>query len=251
MNPSTVGAVIGASVLAFILAFVAVKFLDRLRRKDAETEAKNILDRAEMQAKNLRKEAELEMKERAIQRRAEMDDEINKARDQLRDRERLLDKRQETVEHQTDDLRKQERIVENTQRRLAERLEETNKRNEELSKLTDMQRQTLHELSGLNRDEATDRLMSMLDQELTQETGALILKHKKKYEETAQADARVIMLTTLQRYSSAHTAESTTSTVDIPSDEMKGRIIGREGRNIRAFEKRPALTLSLTTRQAW
>ncbi len=78
-------------------------------------------------------------------------------------------------------LRKQERIVEGTQRRLTERLEDTNRRNEELTKLLDMQRQTLHDLSGLNRDEAEQRLLSMLETELSQETGSIILKHEKLF----------------------------------------------------------------------
>jgi ribonuclease Y len=77
----------------------------------------------------------------------------------------------------------------------------------------------------------------MLEKELQHETGALILKHQKKIEETCREQSRELLITTLQRYAAAHTAESTTSSVDIPNDEMKGRIIGREGRNIRSFEK--------------
>jgi ribonuclease Y len=77
----------------------------------------------------------------------------------------------------------------------------------------------------------------MLDQELVQETGSILLRHEKKMREICDDKSREILLTTLQRFAAAHTAESTTSTVDIPNDEMKGRIIGREGRNIRAFEK--------------
>jgi ribonuclease Y len=219
------------------LAFVVIRLLDRFARRDAETEARQIIDRAQVDAANRTKSAELEIKEEAIRHRAEMDRELNKMRDELRERERSLDKRQSTVEQQAEDLRKQERIVEGTQRRLTERLEDTNKRQEELAKLLDMQRQTLHELSGLSPPEATARLLGMLDKELQQETGALILRHQKRLEETVQERSRELMLTTLQRYAAAHTAESTTSTVDIPSDEMKGRIIGREGRNIRAFEK--------------
>jgi ribonuclease Y len=106
-----------------------------------------------------------------------------------------------------------------------------------LSKLLDLQRQTLHELTGLDQEEATKRLLEMLDRELTQETGGLILKHKKQLEETCKEQGREMLLTALQRYAAQHTAESTTSTVGIPNDEMKGRIIGREGRNIRTFEK--------------
>jgi ribonuclease Y len=92
-------------------------------------------------------------------------------------------------------------------------------------------------VSGLNREEAEGRLLSMLETELTQEAGGIILEHEKRLAERCDAIGREMLLTALQRYAAAHTAETTTSTVDIPNDEMKGRIIGREGRNIRAFEK--------------
>ena len=115
--------------------------------KDAESEARLILERAEREAVSRRREAELEIKEQTLQHKAKTEEELGRIRDELRERERLLDKRQETIEQQTDDLRKQERIVEGTQRRLSERLEDTNRRNEELAKLLDLQRQTLHDLS--------------------------------------------------------------------------------------------------------
>ena len=236
MDQMTIGVIISA-LIAAALTFTAVKLLDRLRRKDAETEARQIIERADREATNRRREAELEIKERALQQKAKTEEELGKVRDELRERERLLDKRQELIEQQTDDLRKQERIVEGTQRRLAERLDDANRRNDELGKLLDMQRQTLHDLSGLGRQEAEQRLLSMLDTELSQETGQIILRHEKRIAEQCDAIARNLLLTALQRYAAAHTAESTTSSIDIPNDEMKGRIIGREGRNIRAFEK--------------
>ena len=235
LDPAIAGTI--SALIAAVLTFTAVKFLDRLRRKDAETEARNILERAEHEASSRRREAELEIKERALLQKARSEEEHGKIRDELRERERLLDKRQETIEQQTDDLRKQERIVEGTQRRLSERLEDTNRRNQELAKLLDLQRQTLHDLSGLNRQEAEQRLLSMLETELAQETGQLILRHEKRLAEQCDSIAREMLLTALHRYAAAHTAESTTSTVDIPNDEMKGRIIGKEGRNIKAFEK--------------
>ena len=131
----------------------------------------------------------------------------------------------------------QERFVEGTQRKLTEKIQVTEKRNQELAKLLDLHRQTLHELSGLSCEEATSRLLAILEQQLQQEAGAVILRHEKQLAEACEERSREVMLTSLQRYAAAHTAETTTSTVDIPNDEMKGRIIGREGRNIRAFEK--------------
>ncbi|REK17707.1 MAG: ribonuclease Y [Planctomycetota bacterium] len=220
-----------------VLSVAVVKFLDKLKKKDVESETRTMRERAEHEIETRRKEAELEIKEAAIKQKADSEQEIAEVRKQLHDRERQLDKRDDAVEQQQDQLRKQERMVESTQRKLAEKIDEVTRRDEELKKLLDLQRQTLHELSGMGKEEAAARLLEMLDREMTQETGAIIAKHEKAIAEVVDVKSRELLLTSIQRYAAAHTAETTTSTVDIPNDDMKGRVIGREGRNIRAFEK--------------
>ncbi|MGD0898992.1 MAG: Rnase Y domain-containing protein, partial [Thermoguttaceae bacterium] len=226
-----------AVVLAAILTYLLVRLLDRLRRRDAESEAREIVRLADLEMENRRREAELKIKETELQQQAESEKEFRKVRAELHERERLLDKRQDALEEQAEQIRKQEKIVENTQRKLTERIQDVNQRKEDLSKLLDLQRQTLHQLSGLSREEATRRLLEILDTQLQQETGALVLRYEKQAAEACEVKAREMFLSSIQRYAASHTAESTTSTVGIPNDEMKGRIIGREGRNIRAFEK--------------
>ena len=237
MQTSHVITAIVAAAIAAALAIVLSKLLDRLRKKDAESQAKDIIDQTNREMANREKEFELELKEKAISQKAEADNENSKARQELHEKERQLDKQEDALTQQEDQLSKQQKMVENNQRRLAERIEDASRRNEELDKLVDLQRQTLHELSGLSHDEASRRLLEMLDRELQDETGALIAKHEKRIEEECEERSRELLITATQRYAAAHTAGNTTSTVDIPSDEMKGRIIGREGRNIRAFEK--------------
>ncbi len=229
--------VVVTAVIAIALTFILVKMLDHLRRRDAEAEAQDIVERAEQETSSYRREVELELKETVIQQKAEGEKELRKARQEMHERDRILDRRQDTVEKQAEQIQKQEKIVENTQRKLTEKIQHMNRRKDELEKLLALQRQTLYELSGLNRDEATTRLLEDLDQEMKEETGAVILRNEKRVAEVCEEKAQEVLLTALQRYAAAHTAETTTSTVDIPSDEMKGRIIGREGRNIRAFEK--------------
>ncbi|MGO8746987.1 MAG: ribonuclease Y [Thermoguttaceae bacterium] len=224
-------------VTAAVLTLAAVKLLGYFRRKDAQSEAQQIILRAGQEMENRRREVELELKELAIQQKADGEKELRQMRDTFHERERSLDKRQDTQDQQAEQLRKQEKIVEATQRKLSEKIQEANHRRDELTKLLDLQRQTLHELSGLNREEATKRLLEMLETQLQQETGAIIAKYEKRVTETCEEKSRDILLGCLHRYAAAHTAETTTSTVDIPNDEMKGRIIGREGRNIRSFEK--------------
>ncbi len=229
--------VLAAVALSSFLSFAVVKFLDRLRKIDAENTARQITEKAEHEAAGRMKEAELAIKENELAQKAEAEKMLAKSRDEIRERERALDKRQEVLSQQDDDLRKQQKMVESNQRRLAERMEDANRRHEELGKLLEMQRQTLHSISGLSPGEASKRLLDSLEQELQQEMGSIVLRHEKRLAEVVEQKSRVMLLTALQRYAASHTAESTTSTVDIPNDEMKGRIIGREGRNIRTFEK--------------
>jgi ribonuclease Y len=224
-------------VLAAFGGMAVVKLLDYLRKRDAEKEARQIIEKAEIQATTRRKEAEVEAKELALREKTRIEEQLNDVRQKLFERERHLDKQQDLLEGRAEQLQKQEKMVENNQRKLSEKLEDANRRQSELDNLLNVQRQALHQISGLSPEEAKRRLLERLDQELAHAQGALILRKEKEVAAIADGKAREIVLTSIQRFAAAHTAEATTSTVDIPSDEMKGRIIGREGRNIRSFEK--------------
>ncbi|RMF39792.1 MAG: ribonuclease Y, partial [Planctomycetota bacterium] len=229
--PALTGAV------GLLLGVVGVLLVFYLRGRDLKSQAASILDKAKTDAANVLREAELEAKERALQQKQQFDQEANKLRSEFRKKEAALDRREELLQQSADDLRKQEKMVEANQRRLTEKIQEATQRSEKLQRLLQEQAQKLQQISGMSREEARSELVRVLEQELEQEVGTLILKHEKRVQEVADQKARDIILTAMQRYAAAHTADSTTSTVDIPNDEMKGRIIGREGRNIRAFEK--------------
>ena len=181
MHPGIIVSI--TAVITAVLVFVVLRLLDRLRKKDAESEGRRILGQARQDAANRLKEADLEIKEKALQQKTETEKEIGKLREEIRERERSLDKREGTVLQQADDLLKQERIVETTQRRAAEKLDECNQRQKELTALQDMHRQTLHQISGLSAEEATQRLLSQLTEELSQETGAILIKHQRQLAE--------------------------------------------------------------------
>lgn len=222
---------------AALLGMGVIKLLDYLRKRDADKEAAMIIGRAEQDANTLRKEAAVEAKEMALKEKDRLERENNEIRNQLHDRERQLDKLEDGITQRNDQLQKQEKMVENNQRRLSEKLEDVTRRQKELDDLLDLERQTMHKLSSLSPEEAEARLLERLESELVKEQGAMIMKHEKLIAEKCDGKAKEMLITSLQRFAAAHTAESTTSTVDIPNDEMKGRIIGREGRNIRALEK--------------
>src|SRR5438445_7881123 len=162
---------------------------------------------------------------------------MNRVRDELREQERRLDRRESTLDEQQQDIVKKERMLELTQRKLAERSEAVEARDSELQQALKQQQEQLYKISGLSPQAAQDTLLSRLSQERKNETGAVILKHEQELKSNCDKMAREIIGMAVQRYAASHTSETTVSSVDIPSDEMKGRIIGREGRNIRAFEK--------------
>jgi len=226
-----------AIVVAAFLGMGVVKLLDYLRRRDADKEAEQILDRARIEATSLRKEVTIEAKEKALQEKDRLERENNEIRNSLHQRERELDKSEDGIVQRNDQLQKQEKMVENNQRRLSEKLDDATRRQKELDDLLDLERQTMHKLSSLSPEEAEAKLLERLEKELVREQGALIMRHEKQILEKCDSKAKEMIITSMQRFAASHTAESTTSTVDIPNDEMKGRIIGREGRNIRALEK--------------
>jgi ribonucrease Y len=233
----TEGWVAALTIAAALLGFGVVKLLDYLRKRDADKEAAQIIERAEIEAAARRKEGEIEAREMALKEKGLLEKENEAVRRELHDRERKLDKAEDANQSRADQLAKQEKMVESNQRRLAEKMEDATRRQKELDDLLDLERQTMHQLSGLSREEAETRLLGRLEKELIREQGALVMRYEREAVEKTQAKAKEMLITAVQRFAAAHTAESTTSTVDIPNDEMKGRIIGREGRNIRALEK--------------
>jgi ribonuclease Y len=227
-----ISAVIGLGVGAG-----GVLLVNMLRGRDIKSQAKSILDQANSDASNVLRASELEAKEAALKQKQQFDHEANKLREQFRKKESALDRREESLQQTADDFRKQEKMVQANQKRLADKIQEANDRADELKRLVQEQTQKLLAITGLNREEANDRLLKLVEKDLEQDIGNRILKYERRVHEICEQKSQEIILTAMQRYAAAHTADSTTSTVDIPNDEMKGRIIGREGRNIRAFEK--------------
>ncbi len=211
--------------------------ISRPSKKTAREQVAALLADADRQVETMRKQAELAAKEEMLHRRALIDREAEETRRSLRDQEKRLDKRADLLDGKLEIINKKDREFEVIQRHLATQQDELTRRQAEARDLVAEQREVLHRLAQLGPDEAREILLRRVEGELSHEMGGLILKHELSLRETAAQKAREILATAIQRYAAAHTAETTVSTVDIPTDDMKGRIIGREGRNIRAFEK--------------
>ena len=224
-------------VLGIAIGAVVALVVNKLMGNDAKSKAARLLDQAKLDGENLIKTAELEKKEKLLQLQSKFDSEQNQQREELRNRESQLERRDQQLKQSNDDLKNKEKLVESTQRKLSEKMEDANRKSQQYEKLVNQVQNDLQRVTGLSKDEARKQLLSLLEKELQGELGQVILQHEKKVAEVSQQKAQDILLTAMQRYASAQTSESTTSSIDIPNDEMKGRIIGREGRNIRAFEK--------------
>ncbi len=220
-----------------ILGAGAVLIYSMVVGRGAKTKAQLILDEAQRNAESKRRDAEVAIKEMELKREAEAERMLSKSREEIHQRERSLDKRETSLQQQGDDLKKQEQFIESSQNRLKVKLEQIGQTEKDLNDILDKQRKELHQMTGLSKEDATKRLLKLLEDELEDEVGGRILNHEKRMQEICEDKSRDILMMTTQRFAASHTSDHTTSTVDIPNDDMKGRIIGREGRNIRAFEK--------------
>ena len=203
----------------------------------AEARGTELVEQSRRDAERIVHDAELKARDDAVRRREELSKELDAARAELRELERRAEKREDAAERQQRELTRKEKSLDDFKEKVAEREEALAKRDKHLDELIARETKTLHDLSGLSRDSATKMLLERLERELADEVAAKIRQHDERVKQQAEATAREIVTIAIQRYAAHQTAGTTVSTVDIPSDDMKGRIIGREGRNIRTFEK--------------
>jgi ribonucrease Y len=220
-----------------VIGLACVYILARLRAQTARGLADQIIANAKSEAETIRRQADVVAKEEALRRREDLDTEAEAARRTLRDQERRLDKRSDLLDQKVELISRKEHELAHAENVLADRQKDVRKHELELKQTLAAEIETLERISRVSPAEARELLLKKVEDELAGEVGALVLKQRAQLQESCQQTTREILTTTIQRYAASHAAEVTVSTVDIPTDEMKGRIIGREGRNIRAFEK--------------
>ncbi|MBQ2347409.1 MAG: ribonuclease Y [Clostridia bacterium] len=195
----------------------------------AETEARRIVDEAVKEAEAKKKEIVLEGKDEVHQFRNETEKDLNSRRKEIQRQERRMQQKEETLDKKLDNLEKKEENVAKKLKQAEEKLEET-----ESIKVKELE--VLERLSGFTSEQAKEYLLSQLDAQLTHEKAVRIMDFEQKLHEESDKRARNIISLAIQRCAADHVAEAAVSVVPLPNDEMKGRIIGREGRNIRAIE---------------
>ena len=219
---------ISAIIFTFVGFFIRKKVAES-KIKSAEDEAKRILDRAKRDVENARKEEIVRAKEEILAERKNLEDEIKERRSDVQQQEKRLMQKEENLERKENQLELEEQELVNKE-------VDFNKKMKELDEKIARQDEALEKVAGLSREEAKEILLKKLDEELVVEKAELIKHEEDKAKEESQKKAREIIGYAIQKCASDQTSEMTVSIVPLPNDEMKGRIIGREGRNIRTLE---------------
>lgn len=219
-----VGALVGGGIGFYVGRKQAIAMATETRQK-AESEAESILKEARADAQEIR----LEAKENAVHRRDELEAEFQERRQDLQNQEKHLQRRRDSLD------RRQEQL-ENRNRNLEQRAKRVEKREQEIDMLVQKQQKEVERIAEMTRDEAREELLRSVEQEARKDMARVMREVETKAQETANRRAREIILTAVQRLATDVANDSVVSMVPLPSDDMKGRIIGRGGRNIRAIE---------------
>ncbi len=228
-----------ALVLGIIGFFAGSAFRRRSAEKtigSAETEAKRILSDAMKTAETRKKETLLEAKEEIHQLRQDTEKELRERRAEVQRQEHRIQQKEETLDRKTDNLEAKEE-------KLQEKAKQIDAKIEECEQLKRSQLEMLEKISGLSKEQAKANLLQMLEGELTHEKAVKIMEVEQQTREDSEKIAREVIAHAIQRCAADHSSEITVSVVPLPNDEMKGRIIGREGRNIRAIENATGVDL--------
>ncbi len=225
----TVVLLIVAGFLAYKAGYAARIRDDEQKIGSAEQKAREIIDNALKTAEEKKREGLLEVKEESIKTKNELERETKERRAELSRQERRLQQKEENVDKKTDAIEKKEAALQAKEEAL-------NKQREEVSKLNEQRVQELERISGLTSEQAKEYLLKIVEEDVKHETAVLVKELDQKAREEANKKAREYVVNAIQKCAADHVAETTISVVPLPGDDMKGRIIGREGRNIRTLE---------------
>ena len=228
-NIIIIAAVLISLVIGILVGAVIRKKIAESKINGAEEEAKKLVELAKIEADNLKKEEIFKAKEEIMNARNELDKEIKERRGEIQKQESRIIQKEENLERRSDNFEKKEKDLEREEQNL-------NERKQEVENLYTEQMKVLQDIAKLTQEEAKDQLLKSVEQDITSEKAALIRDLTQKAKDEALKNGREIVAYAIQKCAADHSAETTVSIVPLPSDDVKGRIIGREGRNIRALE---------------
>lgn len=203
----------------------------------AEARAQKIIEDAEREANNIKKEKLLEVRDEWFRKKQEFETEVNQIKQKLQSYEKQLLAKEEKLNERAEELNRRERDLNKVQQQLEEQRKSIELRQKEIEQIIEEQKAQLEKIAGLTRDEAKKILIESMVSEAKAEAAKIIREIREQAKEEAKKEAQKIIVQAIQRTAADHSVETTVTVLHIPNDELKGRIIGREGRNIRAFEQ--------------
>ncbi len=237
IDASAILAVIAGIFIGISAAVLVGRFISKAKAKTFQEDLQRQLDGAKKEAENIIKAAQIEAAAETIKKKEQFNAEANQIRSELRETELRLSKREDVLDKQVEMVRQKEKTLEEQGKEIDRRMLNIEAKDKQLSMVIAQQKNQLLKMTAMNIEEAKELLLKRLEDECELEMSALIQRKVDEMTEVANEKSREIISTAIQRYVAEQTCEVTVSTVEIPNDDMKGRVIGREGRNIRAFEK--------------
>ena len=237
--PYVITAIITLVVALPLGIFIGISYRRRVAEAEigsAEAQAKKILEDGIKAAETKKKEALIEAKEEILQSKNDFDREVKERRNELTRQERRVTSKEEALDRKTDNLEKKEEQLAKKDEQLTKKIRENEEEHEKIVKLREAEEVKLQEISGMTAEEAKASLVEALASEVRHEQAMKLSELESEFKEEADRKARDILSLAIQRCAADHVAETTVSVVPLPSEDMKGRIIGREGRNIRTIE---------------
>ena len=229
------------AIISFVLGWVINSKIGKNNVVNAKEKAQKLIEEAEKEAKHLKREKLLEVKDEWLKKKQEFDTEVNNKKQKLQNHEKQLESREENLEKKYDLVTQKEKANKEIEKVISQQKDEVEKKNQELSKLIVEQNVRLEKTAGLTSEEAKKMLMENMINKAKTDAAQMIKEVRDQAKLDAKKEAQRITIQAIQRTAVDHSVESTVSVVQIQNDEMKGRIIGREGRNIRAFEAAPGV----------
>ena len=229
-----IGLVVGALLIIVIYAIIG---------KNAKKEAQKVLDEANNQAKNTVKQAVLDGKTQVYDLKLQAEKEIKERKSEITDQENKLQRREDSLNFRDENLTQKERKLDEKLKKAEDKAAQLDKMEQDLQSRIDGQIALLEKVSNMSEKEAHDELMEVVERKMQDEVASYIREQEEEAKSKAAENAREVIATAIQRYSQDETIDRTVSVVALPSEEMKGRIIGREGRNIRAIEQATGVDL--------
>ncbi|HCX2324135.1 TPA: ribonuclease Y, partial [Staphylococcus aureus] len=223
-------------ILGVVGGYVVARNLLLQKQSQARQTAEDIVNQAHKEADNIKKEKLLEAKEENQILREQTEAELRERRSELQRQETRLLQKEENLERKSDLLDKKDEILEQKESKIEEKQQQVDAKESSVQTLIMKHEQELERISGLTQEEAINEQLQRVEEELSQDIAVLVKEKEKEAKEKVDKTAKELLATAVQRLAADHTSESTVSVVNLPNDEMKGRIIGREGRNIRTLE---------------